>query len=189
MDVTKKSSSTKNKYREDVVKSVKASLLMSQKLDYFAKRLPPHFKTPPNFSSMVMKSTSCEKCSSTSITYSSPCSNSFSFSTLSRFEHTIFEKFKSKKNLDRISCIRKISDEEKLKRSLRFSFNKDMKNFSYEKKLEKIENLSKNYEYSKHIVQIAKSNIVEGKKSHRESKLRLKFSKLEIRLKKGVRFI
>ena len=54
-------------------------------------------------------------------------------------------------------------------------------------KIKRIEDFNRNYETSKNIIQLTKSGMVELKKNERESKLRLKFSKLEIRLHKGVR--
>ena len=54
------------------------------------------------------------------------------------------------------------------------------------KKRIKIEEINKNYEINKSLTQITKNEIFKLKKHDRESKLRLKFNKLEIRLNKGV---
>jgi hypothetical protein len=176
--------SIKGKNQDDVVKSLKTSWLASQKLEN-SKKQPLFFRSPLNLSYLEPKI--CEKSSSLLVVQSSPCSPCFSFSTLARFDHTIFEKFKSNLKSDRVSCIRTLSSEEKLKRSQRFLFNKDMRHFSYETKLKKIEEFNKNYENSKQIVLTTRQNIYEGKKLVRQSKLRLKFTKLEIRLQKGVK--
>ena len=53
-------------------------------------------------------------------------------------------------------------------------------------KIKRIEDFNRNYECSKSIVQLTKFEIVESKKNERESKLRLKFLRLEIRANKGV---
>ena len=90
---------------------------------------------------------------------------------------------------DRGFSIKKLSSEERFLQEQRLHMNRDMSSCTPLKKIKKIKELRKNYEANKLLAQITKNEIIEEKKHERESKLRLKFNKLEIRLKKGVFFI
>lgn len=186
-----KSSSTPHRYknRNEVIISLKNSLLASQKLEYFSKKSSEFLREPPQSKNIRIKYLAQLGSSTPSVKYTDTSSPSFSFSSLSRFENSIFEKFRSIDYTDRFPVAHKLSSEEKIRQSQRFSINKDMRQYSPESKLKKLDDLRKNYEFSKHIVQLTKSNILENKKLKRESELKLKFKKLEIRLNKGVNCI
>lgn len=68
----------------------------------------------------------------------------------------------------------------------RISSNKDMALYTPLNKIKRIEDFNKNYEKCKNINQSTKNGILEQKKIGRESRLKLKFNKLEIRMNKGV---
>lgn len=161
-------------------------MLASQKLEYFNKRSSDYHRYPPSTKNIKLKYISS---STPAVKYFEIKSPSFSFSNLSRFENSVFEKFKSIFYSDRYPVVTRLTSAEKNRQSQRFLINQDMSQYSPERKLKKIEEFHKSYEFTKSIVQQTKKNILEGKKLNRESKLKLKFNKLEIRLNRNVRVI
>lgn len=187
MDFYQKSLSAKRcKNRNEVIISLRNSLLASQKLEYFNKKSSDFHRYPPSTKNVKLRYIGHASSSTPSGKYTESNSPSFSFSNLSRFDNTIFEKFKSIYYSDRYPVIIRLSSEEKNRQSQRFLLNQDMSQYSPEKKNKKLEEIHNSYEFTKNIVQLTKKNILENKKLNRESKLRLKFNKLEIRLNKNV---
>lgn len=64
-----------------------------------------------------------------------------------------------------------------------------MSQHTFEKKLKKIRDLRFEYDNAKNSAQIIKNELFEERFIERDSKLRLKFNKLDIRMNKGVYFM
>ena len=175
----------KHRTRENIIISLRNSVLASLRLEYFSKKKPTYINTPQPPKS---KKLSISHAGSPILKVSKEkITPTFSFSSLSRFGNSIFEKFKCKKNIGRPSLIKTRYSEEKLIKATKIlKINQDMSLYTPRKKRIKIEEINKNYEINKSLTQITKNEIFKLKKHDRESKLRLKFNKLEIRLNKGV---
>ncbi|OMJ72097.1 hypothetical protein SteCoe_29550 [Stentor coeruleus] len=167
--------------REDIIKALKKSVLATQRLEYCQKKSHPYLKSPPIKRYLKDLSVSPQPCANFSNSIiSEKMTQGFSFSTISRFENNIFEKFKN-----RTPCLKKLTSEEKLLQEKRFLANKDMSQHTFEKKLKKIQDLRFEYDNAKHLAQIIKNELLEDRFIERDSKLRLKFNKLDIRMNKG----
>lgn len=89
-------SSKKVRTRENIVSALKKSILASHRLEYFSKKEHIYLKTPPKLA-YIDKVLNFSNPVSPSLTHSpnERSSPACSFSNLSRFDHSIFEKFKS----------------------------------------------------------------------------------------------
>lgn len=89
-------SAKKVRTRENIVSSLKESIIASHKFEYFSKKDHIYLKTPPKLA-YIDKLLNFSNSGSPSITHSSNEKHSpaFSFSNLSRFDQNILEKFKS----------------------------------------------------------------------------------------------
>ncbi|OMJ89431.1 hypothetical protein SteCoe_8430 [Stentor coeruleus] len=180
MQTPKKSPMIKtHRTREDIIKALKMSVLATQRLENYEKKSHPYLKSPPI--KRYLKDLSPQPCANFSNSIiSEKITQGFSFSTLTRFENSIFEKFKN-----RTPCLAKLTSEEKLLQEKRFLTNQDMSKCTFEKKLKKIQDLRFEYDNAKNSAQLIKNEILEEKFIERDSKLKLKFNKLDIRMNKG----
>ena len=87
--------STSGRTRKEIVSSLKKSVLASLRLEYFSKKSYNFPKTPPHIKSVHILNTTSPSFQSPNIINKESTSQAFCFSRITRFENTIYEKFKS----------------------------------------------------------------------------------------------
>lgn len=176
------------KTRNQIFESIETSPKASNKMKYFDKIPKTMFQTPPRYLIPILKTAPLESLSIISNLESSRerITTSQTFSKLSRFENSIFEKFNSIFYTDRIFRVPNLAQTDKEAQEKRFSSNKDMSRHTPQGKRSIITAFNELYETKKLLTKKTKTQILMETKQQRIKSLEEKFRRLEIRQKLNV---
>ena len=175
----------KKKTKQELMEDLRRSPLISLKLRYFDRTE----KSPKFLSKIPTTLKALTPIDPKKLNYSpldpfltfEKTSNCHTFSKLGRFEHNIFENFKSTSYSDRISKLTTLKPEEKETQALVLNKNKDMSGQSPKMKKLKISSLNQSYEIRRSLSKNRKHEILKQKSLKTKEKIELKFKKLEFR--------